>query len=380
MPFDFASAELPGQSLHTELRRLREQEGPVAEVVFAGKPAWIITGYDALSAAFKSEVEFPAGEWYRRAIEPTQGRTFESMDGPEHHLVRRLATPAFRSSAVARMERDGLAALAHELIDGFVRDGRGDLVPLFTARLPFLAISRVLGIPADREREFVGWAIGILRFDNRCAQALTEYLLPVLAERRRAPRDDVISGLLYAEAEGRRFDDEEVLSHVRALFSAGATTTHDALATLVWLLHALPEVGASVRSDPSCVPSILEELLRWETPVAVLPRLCVPGAQLAGVAIPAEAQMLFAIAAANRDPAVFADPDRFDPQRDTRAKLTFGLGSHSCPGLHMARANLRVASSVLLERLPRLRLIDEAAARPCGTSLRGSRTLPAAWD
>jgi cytochrome P450 len=294
--------------------------------------------------------------------------------------VRRLATPAFRSSAVARMEEHGLAALAHELIDGFEREGRGDLFERFTARFPFLVISRVLGVPLDREAEFVTWAHGILRFDAGAAEALTAYLKPVLDARRREPREDVISGLLGAEADGRRFDDEEVLSHVRLLFSAGATTTHDALATLVWALHALPQLAAAARREPEQIGAIIEELLRWETPVAILPRLCLPGAELAGVEIPPESQMLFAIAAANRDPAVFDDPDRFDAARDTRAKLTFGLGSHSCPGLHMARANLRVATTVLLERLPRLRLLAEPAARPQGTTLRGSRHLLAAWD
>jgi cytochrome P450 len=374
---DFARDELPGAALHDALRALREEHGAVTRVAFGGRPAWIVTGHEALTTAFKDEVAFPAGEWYRRVIEPTQGRTFESMDGPEHHRVRRLATPAFRSHAIARMEAEGLAALAHELVDGFEAAGEGDLVPLFTARFPFLVISRTLGVPSDRERDFVGWALGILAFEQRAARALTDYLLPVLAARRREPRDDVISGLLHAEVEGRRLSDEEVLSHVRLMFSAGATTTHDALATLVWLLLSEP---AARRDEPARLPDVIEELLRFETPVAILPRLCLPGTRLAGVAIPPEAQMLFAIAAANRDPAVFPDPDRFDPGRDTRAKLSFGLGSHSCPGLHMARANLRVAARVLLERLPGLRLLDEPAARPRGATLRGSRALPAAWS
>ena len=308
-----------------------------------------------------------------------QGRTFESMDGREHRLVRRLATPAFRSSAVARMEAQGLAALAHELIDGFASEGEGDLVPRFTARFPFLVISRTLGIPTDREHAFVGWAEGILRFDHGSARSFTEMLRPVVAARRREPRDDLISALLAAEAEGRRFSDEEVLSHVRLLFSAGATTSHDALATLVFVLLSQPGLAEAVRADRSLLPAVIEELLRFETPVAVLPRLCLGGATLFDVEIPPESQMLFAIASANRDPAIFEDPDGFDPKRDTRAKLTFGLGSHSCPGLHLARTNLRVAAEVLLERLPALRLLDEPAARPRGATVRGSKALAARW-
>ncbi len=376
---DVGRGDFPGEDLHRTLRELRAARGPVTEVAFGGRPAWIVTGHAELKAAFKDEAAFPAGEWYRRVIEPTQGRTFESMDGPEHHLVRRLATPAFRSRAVARMEREGLADLAHELIDGFEAQGEGDLVPLYTARFPFLVISRLLGVPQDRESEFVGWALGILRFDAEAAKALTDYLLPVLEARRREPRDDVISGLLHQEEEGRRFTDEEVLSHVRLMFSAGATTTHDALATLVHVLLARPELLALVRNEASRLPDVIEELLRWETPVAILPRLCLPGTTLAGVAIPPEASMLFAIAGANRDPAVFDAPDLFDPDRDTRAKLTFGLGSHSCPGLHMARTNLRVAAQTLLERLPDLALSDLAASLPRGATVRGSKVLRARW-
>jgi cytochrome P450 len=376
---DFGRGDFPGETLHRTLRELRQRQGPVAEVHFGGRPAWIVTGHAELQQAFKDEAAFPAGEWYRRVIEPTQGRTFESMDGPEHHLVRRLATPAFRSRAVARMEAEGLAQLAHELIDGFRAAGEGDLVPLFTARYPVLVISRTLGVPQDREVEFIGWALGILSFDKTAARAFTEYLLPVLEVRRREPRTDVISALLQAEVEGRRFSDEEVLSHVRLLFSAGATTTHDALATLVGLLVARPSLAAAVRADPAQLPAVIDELLRWETPVAILPRLCLPGTTLGGVLIPPEAMALFAITAANRDPSVFEDPDRFDPARDGRAKLTFGLGSHSCPGLHMARTNLRVAAQALLERLPEVRLLDEAAAQPRGATVRGAKALPCRW-
>lgn len=372
---DLATAELPGRELHRVLASLRERH-PVAEVEYGGQRAWLISGYETLKDAFRDETAFPAGEWYRRVIEPTQGRTFESMDGAEHHLYRRLTTPAFRSRAVARMETRGLADLAHELIDGLPEDSIIDLVPHYTARFPFLLISRVLGVPLDRERDFVGWALGILRFDQKSAQRFTEYMLPVLAERRREPGDDVISELLHVEIEGRRLNDEEVLSHIRLLFSAGATTTHDALGNLLWALLTHPEQCKAVRDATSQLEPVIEELLRWETPVAVLPRLCLPGTSLEGVEIPPQSLVLFAIAAANRDPSVFDEPDRFDPQRKPRTTLTFGLGSHSCPGLHMARSSIGMAARILLERTPDLHLADEAAARPTGVTLRGPKALP----
>ncbi len=366
--------ELPGGEMHAWLHALRER-GSVVQVPFAGSSAWLILGYEALHAAFKGEVMFPAGEHYKRAIEPSQGRTFQGIDGPEHHVLRTLATPAFRPRALRSWE-DELRPLAHELVDRFAADGRVDLVNCFTKIYPFLVISRMLGIPREREQEMHGWATAMLRFDPRANEEFTEYMLPVMAQRRREPEDDVISGLLQGDVDGRSFSDEEVISHVRLIFSAGATTTFDAMGTLLYALLTLPEVLERVKSEEGALEKGVEELLRWETPVANLPRLTLTGGELAGVEIPAKSVVLFSITGANHDPAVFPDPERFDLDRDSARKLSFGLGSHSCPGLHLARNELRVAADVLLARLPELQLENEEVARPRGFALRGTQTLP----
>ena len=371
---DFARDELPGPALHRALAECRGKAA-VSEVVMAGERSWLIAGHEALGQAFRDETAFPAGEWYRRVIEPVQGRTFESMDGADHLKYRRLATPAFRSRAVDRMEAEGIAELARELLEALPDEGELDLVAAFASRFPFLVISRVLGIPTEQEDQFVGWALGILRFDQDCARQFTDYMLPVLEERRRQPREDVISELLHASIDGQSLSDEEVLSHIRLLFSAGGTTTHDALGNLLYALLLHPGELEAARLDPGRMPLMVEELLRWEPPVALLPRLCLTGTTLAGVSIPPESTVLFAISAANRDPEVFEDPDRFDPERRTRDKLTFGQGSHSCPGLHMARANIRIAAQAILDRYSRMELINEAEAQPRGTTLRGPRSL-----
>jgi cytochrome P450 len=371
---DFARVDLPGPELHRVLAEHRAR-APVSEVQMAGEKCWLIAGHEVLSQAFRDETAFPAGEWYRRVIEPVQGRTFESMEGTDHLRYRRLATPAFRSRAVDRMEAEGIAEIAQELLDALPEEGDMDLVAAFASRFPFLVISRVLGIPTDREAQFVGWALGILRFDQDCARQFTDYMLPVLEERRRRPREDVLSGLLHARIEGQSLSDEEVLSHIRLLFSAGGTTSHDALGNLLYALLRHPDELEAARRDPLRMPLLVEELLRWEPPVALLPRLCLTGTTLGGISIPPESQVLFAIAAANRDPGVFQDPDRFDPERRTRDKLTFGLGSHSCPGLHMARANIRIAAQAILDRYSRIELLDHAEAQPRGTTLRGPRSL-----
>ncbi|MCH8132275.1 MAG: cytochrome P450 [Myxococcales bacterium] len=372
-----AELSFPGPEMHAWLHGLREK-GPVVEVPFAGETAWLILSQTALATAFKDERMFPAGEHYKRVLEPSQGPTFQGREGREHHLLRSLATPAFRPRAL-RSWQDELSPLAHEMVDRFVGEGRVDLVERFTKIYPFLVISRMLGIPPEQEDQFHGWATAMLRFDPEANREFSEYMLPVMAERRRQPGDDVMSGLLHAEVDGRRFSDEEVLAHVRLLFSAGATTTFDALGTLLFALLTHPDVLERVHSEEDALEKAVEELFRWETPVANLPRRTLGGGELAGVEIPPRSMLLFSITGANHDPEFFTEPEVFDIDRDTRAKLTFGLGSHSCPGFHLARNELVEATRVLLERLPELQLEDEEVAQPRGFALRGSQSLPVSF-
>jgi cytochrome P450 len=151
------------------------------------------------------------------------------------------------------------------------------------------------------------------------------------------------------------------------------------MGTLMFALLTHPEVLDRVRSDEQALGKTVDELLRWETPVAVLPRLTLTGGELAGAQIPPRSMILFGITGANHDPEIFSHPDEFDIDRDTKAKLTFGLGSHSCPGLHLARTEMIEGTRVLLERLPGLRLEDEEVAQPRGFALRGSQSLPVSF-
>ncbi|MEE4659991.1 MAG: hypothetical protein V2J89_05965, partial [Halieaceae bacterium] len=188
---DLAMESLPGHALHALLERYRSRH-PVSPVRYAGEPAFLFTGHAEVAAAFRDNDRFPPAEAYRRTIEPVQGVTFQTLEDEQHRLYRRLATPAFRSKTVEKMEVEGLAALAHELIDALPPGGT-DLARDFTHRYPFMVISRMLGIPLDREEAFRGWAAGFLAFTRDaehahwCSRQITEYLLPILADRRRAP-------------------------------------------------------------------------------------------------------------------------------------------------------------------------------------------------
>jgi cytochrome P450 len=382
---DFLRDDLPGRELHDALAGFRRR-GPVTPATFLGTRAWIIAGHRALAEAFRDGQRFPPHLMYQVGIERVIGRTFISMEGAEHQVFRKLATPALRSRAVASYERDGLAALAHELIDRLERRSQVDLIEEFAARFPYLVITRLLGLPREREDDFHGWALALLRFRDDPARAakaaweLTTFLAPVVEERRREPRNDVISELALAEVDGRTLTDDEIYSHIRLLFPTGGETTHGTLGNLLWAVLTQEDSWERVCSEPRLAEGAVDEILRWESSIAVLPRLTGgEPVEFHGVQIPAGAWVLFAIAGANRDPDVFPDPDRYDIERRCDEALTFGPGLKSCPGMHLARKNLIVALQVLAERLPRLRLVDEEGAVPRRTVLRSPDQLHATW-
>lgn len=382
---DFGTDTLAGDELHHVLGRVRT-EAPIAPTRFYGFPAWIIAGHAPLAEAFRDSDRFPPHRTYEAGIESVVGRTFISMEGDDHRVFRQLATPAFRSRAIARMEAEGLTELAHELIDRFAGETEVDLMHAFVSRFPYLVISRVLGLPRENEDAFHDWALALLQFNADRARAdeasrqLTKFLAPVVEARRREPREDVISGLAHAEVEGRRLTNEEIYSHVRLLFPTGGETTHGTMGNLIYALLTQGDAWARVVEDPTRIGGAVEETLRWESSIAVLPRMSpTEPVDFHGTTVPANTIVLFGIAGANRDPEVFADPDRFDMTRDTGRALTFGPGLKSCPGMHLARRNLAVALEVLVERLPGLRLVDPEGAIPRRAVLRCPDALRVGW-
>lgn len=381
--FDFGTDQFPGEALHETLTRCRDM-GPIVETRFINMPAYAIVRYQPLLKAFRDGERFPPERIYQMMFEPICGPTFQTLTGKDHVIRRRLATPAFRADAVRKQDEKEIIALANELIDDFPSDGEVDFAKQFTHLFPFIIVSRLLGVPRDAEREFHGWTQALLRFAENHARAvaanaeLTAYLQPIVTARRQEPRNDIISDLIRAEVDGQCFTDEEVLSHVRLIFSAGAGTTHDAIGNLFYHLLLRPNLWETIRQNPSIRVGVIEELLRFETSVPVLPRTSAAHPiEFEGVTIPPSSFMLFAIASANRDADFFPDPHTFKPDRPPKPIMTtFGPGPRACPGMHLARKELALVLDVVLERLPNLKLLDAEAAQPVGAVMRGPRTLP----
>jgi cytochrome P450 len=184
--------------------------------------------------------------------------------------------------------------------------------------------------------------------------------------------------LVAGEYRGVQMTDDEVASHVRLLYAVGATTTSDALSSLLWRLGGDPALNERAQDGADAIARIVHESLRTEPPVAVLPRLAPQGGEIGGVELPPMALVLCGIAAANRDPEVFAEPDRFDPDRSEPEILTFGFGAKYCPGTHLARQQLAAALDAVVQRLPGLSVTGPA--EPEHGVLRRVERLPVRWD
>jgi cytochrome P450 len=379
---DFASDALTGADLHQVLAAARDQ-GPLVEATFYGSPAFLITQFAPLRDYFGAQDDFPGGVIYEFSTKPHIGNTLINVDGPLHNSYRHVAMPFFRSRATARFVDNELTPLAHEVIDRFDDAGGADLATEFAQVLPFWSISRKLGLPRGSEERQRAWALDLLSYPSnpegalQAAAEITDFLAPVVEERRAEPRDDVISSLLSSEHEGLVFTDEEVYSHVRLLYAVGATTTSDGLSTVLHRLLTEPGLLERSRADHAALNGIVHESLRCEPPVSVLPRLAPNGGRFAGVDLPPGATVLCGIAAANRDASTFDSPDVFDPDRPESEILTFGFGSKFCPGMHMARQQILAALEVLIDRLPGLSVTD--ASEPTGGVLRRVESIQATW-
>jgi cytochrome P450 len=371
LALEVTSATVPGAELHDWLAAIRRSPGP-GEARLLGQPAHVVARYADIKAFMVDEQTFPGGPIYQFQVEPALGRTFISMDGEEHVAVRQQAMPAFRSRPVSRFVDEQLVPLAHQVVDRFADRGEGDLVAEVANVLPYAAISCKLGLPVGDEKHQRAMTRALLAHvadaagARRAVEAIDAIVRPVMAQRRDEPAEDVLSQLLQAG-----MDEEAVLAHVRLLYAVGATTTSDAMSNLFALVLPRPEL----HDVP--VEKLVAESLRLEPPVALLPRLATQDARVGDADVAAGSLLLAALAGANRDPEVFADPDAFDPDRSDAEVLSFGVGPKFCPGWNLARSQLAAALAVVLERLPSLSVTD--VAKPEGAILRSTSKVVARW-
>jgi cytochrome P450 len=313
-----------------------------------------------------------------------------SRDGADHNRLRRLVSQAFTPRSSARLQTT-IAGVITELVDPVTITGRCDVVADIARRYPIPIISGLLGAPREDWQLFSDWAEDIFKIftwnvanDEPVIMAafdeLDAYIDDIIAHRRHNLTDDLISQLIRAEDDGDRLSADELRMLAEGLLMAGTDTTRNQLAAAVQNLCDHPQQWALLAEHPELAPQAVEELMRHSPVIFGTIRKAVEDVELGGVRIPAGTHVIVNTAAANRDPAVYDDPDRLDITREGPATmLTFGGGIHYCLGAHLARAELAQALTVITRRMPNPRRSGPAPWKPL-LGITGPTTLPLEFD
>jgi cytochrome P450 len=299
---------------------------------------------------------------------------------PTHTRLRRLVAGAFARGHVERL-RPRIAELAGRLADGVADAGADgspvDLIALYAEPLPVQVIAELLGVPEPDWPLLRPWSNAIVKMyeyavspEQRAAaetasREFVEYLRELVATRRQAPGDDLVSSLIAeTDSDGARLTEDELVTTCTLLLNAGHEATVNVVGNGVSALLTHPEQLAVLRADPSLVPSAVEELIRYDSPLQLFERTAVEDTSIADVTVTAGTKVAALLGAANRDPAVFADADRFDVARADNPHLGFGAGIHFCVGAPLARVELQASLDTLLRRFPSLALAEQPQRRP----------------
>jgi cytochrome P450 len=317
-------------------------------------------------------------------------QTILSVDAAQHHRLRRLVSRAFTPRAAERM-RAACSEVITELVDRHSAVGRCDMVHDIARQYPVPIISALVGAPSEDWELFARWADDLTKaFGCNVAaeesailhawQQLDAYLEDLIARRRQSLGDDLISELIRVEEDGDRLAHDELVNLVAILLNAGTDTTRNQLAAAVQVLSDYPDQWALLAKHPELAPKAVEELMRHSPIIFATLRVATTDIDLGGVLIPEGACVFANTAAANRDPAIYDDPDRFDITREGPAPmLTFGGGAHHCLGAHLARIELAEALRVITRRMPHTRRTGPAPWKP-PAGISGPSSLPLAFD
>jgi cytochrome P450 len=378
-------------------RELRERD-PIHRSAIAD--GWVLTRYDDILEVLR-DPSFSSDErhWSRYARYRARGErrglpdpygpertTMLRIDPPDHARLRGLANKAFTPRAVERI-RPRAEALVDELLGALASRTRLELVADFASPLPVIIIAEMLGVPAEDHERFRHWSDEAIKtLGNASAQdildaevafgALRDYLAAVVEARRAEPREDLISALVAAEEEGDQLSLAELISMCVLLLVAGNETTTKLIGNAVVALARNPEQLALLRDEPKRIEGAVDEFLRYDGPVQLTSRIVLEDRDFHGRRFRRGEQVVTILAAGNRDPAVFEDPDRLDVTRENVRHLAFGQGLHFCLGSQLARLEAGLAIEGLLRHFPSFRLAPEPVVWSTNTILRGPTTLP----
>jgi cytochrome P450 len=324
---------------------------------------------------------------------PGLGLSMLDRDPPDHTRLRGLVSKAFTPKALESL-RPHIQKIVDDLLTDAAGKGQMDLIEEFAYPLPVRVICEMLGVPVKDHERFKAWGLDIARGldaimlppDSEVGQrsisgrrALAAYFRELIAERRAAPRDDMLSALITAEEAGDKLNEEELLATCILLLVAGHETTVNLIGngTLALLRH--PEQLQKLRENPGLIVTAVEELLRFDGPVQRTARIPSEDLTIGGRTIPKGEMVMPFLGAADRDPAQFPDPDRLDITRADNRHIAFGMGIHFCLGAPLARMEGQIAINTLLARLPKLALATDKPQFRQSLTLRGLQVLPVSF-
>ena len=362
--------------------------------------AWVLTRYRDVEAVLNDDrfsanrrlarnrfAQLMVQQEMQRMGPVGQVTTMLGADPPEHTRLRRLVSKAFTVRAVESL-RPRIQQLVDELLDEAEAKGDFDLVADLAFPLPVIVIAEMLGVPPEDRHLFKRWSddvaasLGLLTRPDVAERArqsileMTEYFRQAVAERRRRPREDLISGLVAAEEQGQALSEQEVLATLVLLLVAGNETTTNLIGNGMLALFRHPDQWERLCRQPELVRTAVEELLRYESPAQATSRVALQELEIDGRRVEPYQMVMCIIGAANRDPEVFAEPDRLDIAREPNPHLAFGDGIHFCLGAPLARAEAQTAFAALARRFPRIRPLSDRAEWGPNYILRGLKRLP----
>jgi cytochrome P450 len=368
---------------HAILARLRERE-PVSWLPILD--GWLITRHDLALAAMRDAATFTVDD-PRFSTAQVIGPSMLSLDGDRHARHRAPFVAPFRAAEVSRRFAEVARTEAEHLIDGLEPAGGGELRRGFAGPMSASIVTRALGLAGDEVRDVLTWYDAIVASVTEITSGaeptaagaeafarLRERLRPVIADTGR-------DSLLASAAAGSDLSEEQIVSNAAVLLFGGIETTEGMIANALLMLLERPTELAAARADPEALGAAIEESLRLEPAAAVIDRYATTDTTLGAAEIRRGDLVRISITAANRDPAVFPEPDAFDPRRGRRGNLAFAQGPHVCVGVHLARLEARAAVGGLLSRLPEIRLDDSGGAPQVrGLVFRKPPRLDAVWD
>lgn len=379
----------PGCSRFEAYREAMERSPVHQQGIF---PVWHILGYEECVRSLREAENFSssplnsflvAGAPDRREerikrLVPVMGQTAEFVDNlmlmndpPRHTRLRGLVTRAFSPTAIRKLQ-DRIQVMTDELVDSILKKDTFDFVEDFAIPLPVHVVAEILGVDIERRHDFKRWSDGFVSVpvqkimsgdigdeNTEWRREFTDYFLEIFARRRREPGDDLVSQLVQLEQQGEKLSADELLATCVLLMVAGNETTTNLLSNTALALTQFPEEMDHLVRKPAAIPDAIEESLRYYAPIQGFPRYCIRKTELGDKTIrPGDMMMVWA-GAANRDEAVFADPDRFDITRPPGKHLSFGMGIHHCLGATLARVEGQIAFETFFRRVGPLRPVGD---------------------